>query len=78
MAAYLNDRGFRILAALDDVAEKVGGSPAEVAIAWLMAQPAIAAPIASATSVDQVSLLAKAAELTLDAEALGVLDAASR
>lgn len=78
MGAYLNDRGFRILAALDEVAEKVGGSPAQVAIAWLMAQPAIAAPIASATSVDQVHSLAKAAEMTLDPHDLALLESASK
>lgn len=78
MAAYLNDRGFRILAALDAVAEKMSASPAQVALAWLMAQPAITAPIASATSVDQVMLLAKAAEMTLDPTDLALLDAASR
>ena len=78
MAAYLNNRGFRILAALDKVAEKVGGSPAQVAVAWLMAQPAITAPIASATSVDQVLLLAKAAELRLEPDDLKLLDEASQ
>jgi aryl-alcohol dehydrogenase-like predicted oxidoreductase len=74
---YLNERGLRILAALDQAAERTGATPGQVAIAWDMAQPGIAAPIASATSVAQVRDLAKAAELKLDAETLKLLDQAS-
>jgi aryl-alcohol dehydrogenase-like predicted oxidoreductase len=72
---YLDERGMRILAALDDVGARVGGTPAQVALAWLMTK--IAAPIASATSVQQLNELAGAAELKLDTQAIGALDEAS-
>jgi aryl-alcohol dehydrogenase-like predicted oxidoreductase len=77
MGEKLNPRGLRILGALDAVAAKAGATPAQVALAWLMARPAIAAPIASATSPAQVRELARAASLRLDAEAIAALDAAS-
>ena len=72
------DRGMRILAALDEVAGRVRATPAQVAIAWLMAQPTIAAPIVSATSVKQLEEIAGAAALRLDRDALATLDRASR
>jgi aryl-alcohol dehydrogenase-like predicted oxidoreductase len=75
--AYLNARGFRILAALDAVAAARGAKPAEVALAWLIAKPGVTAPIASATSVAQLDSLIKAAALTLDAEDMKALDQAS-
>jgi aryl-alcohol dehydrogenase-like predicted oxidoreductase len=75
---YLNERGFRILAALDGVAARLGATPAQVALAWLMARPGVAAPIASATSVAQLEELLGAARLVLDGDALSALDAASR
>lgn len=65
MKDYLNDRGLRILGALDAMAKARNATPAQVAIAWLIARPSIVAPIASATSVDQLKDLIKAAELTL-------------
>ena len=74
---YLDERGRTILAALDDVAASVGGTPAQVAIAWAMAQPAVTAPIASATSLPQLQDLVRAAQLKLDAASLQRLDAAS-
>ncbi len=74
---YLNPRGLKILAALDGVAERLHATPAQVALAWLIARPSFAAPIASATSVDQLKDLIAAAALTLDAGAISVLDAAS-
>ena len=77
MAKYLDDRGRRILAALDGVGEAVGAAPAAVALAWLMAQPAVTAPIASATTVEQLDLLAKAASLRLSPEHLRTLTTAS-
>ena len=77
MGKYLNPRGLRILAALDEVAGASGATPATVALAWLMAQPTVTAPIASATSVEQVEALARAATLTLDAAQLNHLTAAS-
>ena len=75
---YLNARGLRILAALDAVAATHGATPAQVAIAWQIAQPAVTAPIASATSTAQLDELAKAATLELDEASIAALDAASR
>jgi aryl-alcohol dehydrogenase-like predicted oxidoreductase len=75
--AYLNARGFRILAALDAIAAKRGAKPAEVALAWLIARPGVTAPIASATSLAQLESLIKAAALTLDADDMKALDQAS-
>ena len=63
---YLDDRGLRILKALDQVAGQHSSTPARVALAWLIARPSITAPIASATSVEQLQdlLLATKLELT--------------
>lgn len=77
VAHYLTDRGFRILAALDKVAEQVSATPAQVAIAWLIAQPTIAAPIVSATSIAQLDDLLDAATISLSVDMLAQLDAAS-
>lgn len=74
---YLNPRGLRIVAALDTVARRRGCKPGQVAIAWLLAQPAVTAPIASATSLEQLQELVAAAQLKLGAEDLSLLDAAS-
>lgn len=74
---YLDPRGFQILAALDEVAAKLGSTPGKVAIAWLMARPSITAPIASATSVAQLSDLVDAANLQLDAASVETLNRAS-
>ncbi len=74
---YLNGRGFRILHALDEVARRYRSTPAAVALAWLMARPGITAPIASATSVDQLNDLVKSTELALDAGAVDALNRAS-
>ncbi|HSX75580.1 MAG TPA: aldo/keto reductase [Shinella sp.] len=76
VAHYLDDRGLRILAALDKVAAETGANPAEIALAWLMAKPAVTAPIASATSLGQLASLMKAATLTLSAGQIAALDAA--
>lgn len=76
-AKYLNDRGLRILAALDAVAQRYNATPGQVAVAWQMVQPGITAPIASATSVAQLHELVKATQLPLDSDALAQLDAAS-
>jgi aryl-alcohol dehydrogenase-like predicted oxidoreductase len=73
---FLNDRGLRILAAMDRVAERTGAAHAEIALAWVAAQPGCAAPIASATSPAQVESLARSARLVLSAEDLRDLDAA--
>ncbi len=74
---YLNERGLRILQALDTVAARTGAKPAQIAIAWLVAQPDVTAPIASATSVAQVEELIAAVRLSLDAESRALLDSAS-
>src|SRR6185312_13630041 len=74
---YLNDKGFRILKALDEVAKAHDAKPAEVALAWLIAQQGVTAPIASATSVEQVDSLARAAQLKLSAAQIQSLSAAS-
>ncbi|HEX2552605.1 MAG TPA: aldo/keto reductase [Microvirga sp.] len=77
MAKYLNPRGHRILRALDEVAGSLGATPAQVALAWLMAQPGVTAPIASATTREQLDDLAGATRLRLDAAAIEALDRAS-
>ena len=77
MPKYLNERGHRVLNALDTVAAGAGATPARVALAWLMARPTITAPIASATSVAQWHDIARAAELKLGADAMKLLDDAS-
>jgi aryl-alcohol dehydrogenase-like predicted oxidoreductase len=74
---YLNDRGFRILQALDQVAERYQTKPAQVALAWLMARKSITAPIASATSVEQLNELVQATTLELDRESFEKLNKAS-
>ncbi|HZZ57937.1 MAG TPA: aldo/keto reductase [Opitutaceae bacterium] len=74
---YLNPRGLKILAALDAVAAAHGARPAQIALAWLIARPSVTAPIASATSVEQVRELAAAARLRLTAEDIKALNNAS-
>ena len=74
---YLNDRGFRILDALDKVAKQLDSTPARVSLAWLLARPSITAPIASATSLEQLSELIKATQLQLDRSAIELLNQAS-
>lgn len=73
---YYNMRGMHILAALDAVASELDATPAQVALAWLMARPSVTAPIASATSIDQLEELMGAARLKLSAQAIEWLDAA--
>jgi aryl-alcohol dehydrogenase-like predicted oxidoreductase len=73
---YLNDKGLGILSALDAVAAHQQATPAQVALAWLMQAPSVAAPIASATSVEQVTELLQATELQLSAEDLQTLEQA--
>jgi len=77
VAAYLNPRGMRILEALDDVAAKHSVRPASVALAWMMAQPAVTAPIASSTSLEQLGDLLAAVQLDLSADDLDALTNAS-
>lgn len=73
---YLNAHGLRVLSAVDDVAKRRHATPVQVALAWLMARPGISAPIASATSLDQLAELLAATELKLDADDMAVLDRA--
>lgn len=74
---YLNDRGYRILNALDQVSAEKHATPAQVTLAWLMAQPTIVAPLASATSVAQWNELQDSVRLTLSHGDLAVLNDAS-
>jgi aryl-alcohol dehydrogenase-like predicted oxidoreductase len=74
---YLNERGWRILAALDQVASQHRSTPAAVSLAWLLARPGITAPIASATSLQQLEALIAATRLKLDSASVALLDQAS-
>jgi len=74
---YLNPRGFRILDALDAQAKEHNCRPGQIALAWLLAKPAITAPIASATDIDQLDELLEATRLRLGEEDLEKLDRAS-
>lgn len=78
MAAYLDDRGRRILAALDEVSARRNATPAQIALAWLMARPGLTAPIASATSVEQIRDLVQATKVRLNGDDIQELDQASR
>ena len=78
MGNYLNARGKRILAALDEVAGSLRATPAQVALAWLMTRKAIAAPIASATRVEQLDELLGALTLRLSPANLATLAEGSR
>ena len=74
---YLNPRGLRILDALDEIANQYNATPAQISLAWLLAKPVITAPIASATSVEQLDELLNATRLKLDAAAVQKLEEAS-
>jgi aryl-alcohol dehydrogenase-like predicted oxidoreductase len=74
---YLDARGLRVLEALDDVASRHGATPAQVALAWLATRPGVVAPIASATSVEQLRELVGSARVSLSAADLAALDSAS-
>jgi len=74
---YLNDRGFKILGALDQVAETHGVEQASVALAWLLYHPSVTAPIASVTDLNQLKSFTEAANLKLSAEDISLLDKAS-
>ena len=78
VAKYFDVRGARILKALDEISLRNTAAPAEVALAWLMAHEGVTAPIASATSREQVESFHRAASLTLPAEDIAELDTASR
>jgi aryl-alcohol dehydrogenase-like predicted oxidoreductase len=70
MDAYMNERGFRVLAALDEVAAEAGATPAQAALAWLAAQPGVTAPIASATKEAQLEELLGVLTLELNEDQL--------
>lgn len=74
---YLNDRGLRILSVLDELARELGSTPAKISLAWMIARPSITAPIASATTVEQLKDLVDAASLQLDQRAIERLNQAS-
>jgi aryl-alcohol dehydrogenase-like predicted oxidoreductase len=74
---YINDRGFKILDALDQVAKNFNATPARVSLAWLFARPSITAPIVSATSVEQLNDLIASVELKLDRSSIELLNQAS-
>jgi aryl-alcohol dehydrogenase-like predicted oxidoreductase len=74
-ARYLDERGERMLAALDDISAAHGVEPAAVTIAWLRAQPTVLAPIASARNVDQLAPLLASVELALSADEIAALTA---
>ena len=74
---YLNDRGFRILAALDQVARQYLSTPAAVSLAWLMARPGVTAPIPSARNLSQLTDLIAATKIHLDPPSIEALDRAS-
>ncbi|MBB5575318.1 MULTISPECIES: aldo/keto reductase [Rhizobium] len=76
VASYLNDKGFRVLAALDTVAAETKSTPADVALAWLLRKRGVTAPIASATSLSQLDALINSAKLSLSDEAMSLLDKA--
>jgi len=74
---YLNERGFRILGALDQVAKQYNSTPGKVALAWLAARPSITAPIASATNMEQLDDLIDSTRLHLDQASIELLNHAS-
>ncbi len=74
---YLNDHGFAVVDALEEVAKQHNSTPARVALAWLITQPGITAPIASATSDQQLHDLVEATKLTLDKASIEKLNTVS-
>lgn len=78
VANYLNERGFRILDALDKVAEKHDAKPAEIALAWVIHSPGVTAPIASATNLTQLDSLIRSTQISLSADDMSTLDLASQ
>jgi aryl-alcohol dehydrogenase-like predicted oxidoreductase len=74
---YLNERGFKIIAALDQVARKYNATPARVSLAWLQARPSITAPIVSATNLEQLQDLISSVELKLDRDSIEFLNQTS-
>jgi aryl-alcohol dehydrogenase-like predicted oxidoreductase len=77
VAKYLNDSGFRVVRALDSVAQRYNAKPAQIALAWLLTRPSITAPIVSATNLDQLREIVQAPALALDHDAIAVIERAS-
>jgi aryl-alcohol dehydrogenase-like predicted oxidoreductase len=75
---YINDHGFGVIKALDEVAQAVNAKIGQVAVAWLIARPSVTAPIVSATNLEQLAELAGAAEVKLDAASIAKIDAAAK
>ncbi len=75
---YLNERGFRILAALDQLAKEYSSKPSRIALAWLIARPSITAPIASATNTNQLEDLIASTKIILPPAAIELLNEASK
>jgi aryl-alcohol dehydrogenase-like predicted oxidoreductase len=75
---YLNDYGFGVLRALDQVAQRYEAKPGQIALAWLIARPGVTAPIASATNLEQLAELVEAAEIDLDEDSIRKLNEASQ
>jgi aryl-alcohol dehydrogenase-like predicted oxidoreductase len=74
---YLNERGLRIIEALETVAQQYHLTPAKVALAWLISHPSVTAPIASATNLEQLNELIEATTIELDSSAINLLNKAS-
>ena len=76
VSKYLDEKGLRILSALDKISAETGAKPAEISLAWLLNKKGVTAPIASATSLSQLESLVNAAKLKLSEEAMALLDKA--
>lgn len=74
---YVNEKGFRIIKTLDQLAKQLNSKPASIALAWLIARPGITAPIASATSLEQLNDLINATSLKLDHTSIQLLNQAT-
>ena len=74
---HLNERGYKILGALDQVAKKYNATPARISLAWLLARPSITAPIVSATNLGQLEDLISSVELALDRDSIEFLNQSS-
>lgn len=74
---YMNEQGWKVLATVQDVASRLGASPAAVALAWIAARPGMTGPIASATTPEQLMDLVEGVNLKLDADAMKMLAEAS-
>lgn len=74
---YVNEKGLRLLQALDTIAGELNATPAQVSLAWLLSRPAVAAPIASATNIEQLNDLIKGVQLKLSSATVEILNIAA-